>query len=29
MWLNFSMVGGDAMYLYWPVVLIGVRPNLR
>jgi xenotropic and polytropic retrovirus receptor 1 len=28
MWLNFSMVGGDAMYLYWPVVLIGVCSNL-
>ena len=24
MQLNFHRVGGEAMYLYWPVVLIGV-----
>lgn len=24
MWLNFNRYGGDAMYIYWPVVLIGI-----
>ncbi|KAL1644402.1 Xenotropic and polytropic retrovirus receptor 1 [Diplodia intermedia] len=24
MWLNFSRYGGDSMYIYWPVVLIGL-----
>lgn len=24
MWLNFSRIGGEAMYVYWPVILIGV-----
>jgi hypothetical protein len=24
MWLNFSRFGGEAMYVYWPVILIGV-----
>ncbi|KAF2725124.1 EXS-domain-containing protein [Polychaeton citri CBS 116435] len=24
MWLNFSRFGGDTMYIYWPVVLIGI-----
>lgn len=24
MWLNFTHVGGSTMYIYWPVVLIGV-----
>jgi hypothetical protein len=24
MWLNFCRFGGDAMYIYWPVILIGL-----
>jgi hypothetical protein len=24
MWLNFQQTGTDAMFLYWPVVLIGL-----
>jgi hypothetical protein len=24
MWLNFCRFGGDAMYVYWPVILIGL-----
>ncbi|KAL1635854.1 Xenotropic and polytropic retrovirus receptor 1 [Neofusicoccum ribis] len=24
MWLNFSRYGGESMYIYWPVVLIGL-----
>ncbi|KAI9850309.1 MAG: hypothetical protein M1838_005869 [Thelocarpon superellum] len=24
MWLNFSRVGGDRMYVYWPVIMIGL-----
>jgi hypothetical protein len=24
MWLNFTHVGESTMYIYWPVVLIGV-----
>lgn len=24
MWFNFSRVGGDTMYLYYPVILIGL-----
>lgn len=25
MWLNFLEIGGPVMFIYWPVVLIGVR----
>ncbi|KAK4539711.1 hypothetical protein LTR36_010422 [Oleoguttula mirabilis] len=29
MWLNFCVVaGGDAMYIYWPVVLVGLSVTL-
>lgn len=24
MWLNFSRYGGDSMYIYWPIVLVGL-----
>ena len=24
MWLNFCRFGGQAMYVYWPVILIGL-----
>lgn len=23
MWLNFSFVGGELMYAWWPVILVG------
>ncbi len=25
MWLNFTRYGADAMYIYYPVILIGVN----
>lgn len=28
MWFNFAQIGGPAMYIYWPVMLIGVSPLL-
>ena len=28
MWLNFSQIGGEVMYIYWPVILIGVSQLL-
>lgn len=24
MWLNFYRIGGDTMYVYYPVILIGI-----
>ncbi|GAB7342970.1 hypothetical protein MBLNU457_g1073t2 [Dothideomycetes sp. NU457] len=24
LWLNFKMIGGQVMYIYWPVILIGI-----
>lgn len=28
MWLNFKHFGGDTMYIYWPVILIGLSAIL-
>lgn len=24
LWLNFSRIGGETMYIYWPVILMGL-----